>query len=101
METDRLDNHSIRAPLGNRSSVRRHRRGAGNPVAIAKAKAEADRHALQVLPIIIKIRSTGKTSLSEIATELNNRGISSARQRQWYAMSVRNLLARVCHLLDH
>jgi hypothetical protein len=68
-------------------------------VAIAKAKASADRHALDVLPIIIEIRSTGKMSLGEISAELNNRGILSARRCQWYPMTVSNLLARVRRLL--
>jgi hypothetical protein len=56
-----------RNPLGR--SARRHRRGGGNPVAIEKVKAEADRYALDVLPIIIEIYANGKTSLGEIAAE--------------------------------
>ena len=63
--------------------AQRHRRGGGNPVAIAKVKADADRYALDVLPFIIEIHANGKTSLGEIAAELNNRGIPTARRRQW------------------
>ena len=81
------------------ASARRHRRGGGNPDAIAKVKLEADRHALQVLPTILKIRATGKKGLTEIAGELNSRGIPTARGHQWYPQSVRNLLARVCRVL--
>jgi len=75
------------------------RRGGGNPVAKAKVKANADRHALEVLPIIVEIRATGKTSFGEISAELNNRGVLSARRRQWYPTTVSNLLARVRHLV--
>jgi hypothetical protein len=40
-------------------------------VAKAKVKANADRHALDVLPIIIEIRATGKATFGEISAELN------------------------------
>jgi len=80
-------------------STRRHRRGGGNPVAVAKVKADADRYALEVLPLIIEIHSNGKTSLGEIAAELNNRGIPTPRRRQWQPMTVSNLLARVRRML--
>ena len=81
------------------TGTRPSRRGGGNPVATAKAKSNADRHALNVLPIVIEICSTGKTSLGEISAELNNRGVLSARRRQWYPMTVSNLLARARRLL--
>ena len=38
-----------------------------NQVAIATAKANADRHALDVAPSIIEIRSIGKVSFGKIA----------------------------------
>ena len=80
-------------------SARRHRRGGGNPVAIAKVKANADRFALDVLPIIIEIYANGKTSLGEIAAELNNRGIPTPRRRRWFPMTVSYLLARIRRML--
>jgi hypothetical protein len=89
-------------PLGNRNgarALRRWRRGGGNPVAIAKVKADADRRALDVLPIIVQICSTGKNSFGAISAELNKRGILSARGRQWHPMTVRNLLTRADRLL--
>jgi len=64
-----------------------------------KVKADADRYALAVLPIIIEIHANGETSLGEIAAELNNRAIPTARGRQWQPMTVSNLLARVRRLL--
>ena len=79
--------------------ARRYRRGGGNPIAIAKVKADADRYALEVLPLIIEIHSNGKTSLGEIAAEQNNRGIPTPRRRQWQPMTVSNLLARVRRML--
>jgi hypothetical protein len=81
------------------TGARPSRRGGGNPVATAKVRAAADRHALNVLPMIMEIRSTGKTSFGEISAELNNRGVLSARCRQWYPMTVSNLLARARRLL--
>jgi len=57
-------------------SARRHRRGGGNPVAIAKVKADADRCALDVLPIIIEIHPNGKTSLGEIRSRIEQAGDS-------------------------
>jgi hypothetical protein len=87
-----------REPPG-RSARRYYRRGGGNPVAIAKVKADADRFALDVLPIIIEIYANGKTSLGEISAELNNRGIPTPRRRRWYPMTVSYLLARIRRML--
>ena len=62
--------------------------------AVATIKALADQHATNVLPIIREIRRTGATSLHQIAEALNARGITTPRGGQWYASSVRNVLAR-------
>jgi hypothetical protein len=75
------------------------RRGGGNPAAKAKLKANADRHALEVFPVILEIHSAGITSFSGIAAELNNLGIPTARRRRWHQSTVCNLLARVRRLL--
>lgn len=73
----------------------------GNPdLAAARAagaavlRANADRHAANVLPIIAEIQKTGATTLRAIADALNKRGVSTPRGRQWEAMSVKNVLAR-------
>jgi DNA invertase Pin-like site-specific DNA recombinase len=73
----------------------------GNPkiaaaqgAAVVAVKAEADRAASNVLPIISEIRKSGAISLRAIAKALNARGIPTPRGGRWYAMSVRNALAR-------
>ena len=72
----------------------------GNPnIAVAREagaavlRANADRHAANVLPIIAEIQKTGATTLRAIADALNKRGVSTPRGRQWEAMSVKNALA--------
>ena len=67
-------------------------------------KAEADRHAANVLPIIREAQKVGATSLREIAAALNARGVATARGGQWHAKSVANVLERVGrndHACDH
>ena len=61
--------------------------------ATAARVAKADRHAQNVLPIIDAIQATG-ASLRQIAHALNERGIKTARGREWYATTVANVLAR-------
>jgi DNA invertase Pin-like site-specific DNA recombinase len=56
-----------------------------------RAKAEA--FATKVLPTIQKLRERGKT-LREIAAELNDLGVRTARGGKWYAATVRGILAR-------
>ena len=62
--------------------------------AVEAIEANANRHAANVLPIIREIKRAGARSLREIADALNVRGITTARGGQWYASSVRNVLAR-------
>ena len=57
-------------------------------------KAEADRYATNVLPIIREAQKAGARTLREIAEALNARGIATARGGQWYAQSVANVLGR-------
>jgi DNA invertase Pin-like site-specific DNA recombinase len=73
----------------------------GNPrlteareTAVDAVKAAADRHAANVLPIIREAQKAGATTLREIADVLNARGVSTARGGQWYATSVKNMMAR-------
>jgi DNA invertase Pin-like site-specific DNA recombinase len=63
-------------------------------MALETIGAAADSHAANVLPIIREIRKAGATTLREIAEALNARGVQTARGGQWYAMTVRNVLAR-------
>lgn len=78
--------------------------GASNPVirealhqseakSIQTRKAKADLHAANVLPLIHAIQARG-ASLRQIAGELNERDVKTARGGQWHAMTVRNLLQR-------
>jgi DNA invertase Pin-like site-specific DNA recombinase len=62
--------------------------------AVDAVRAAADRHATNVLPIIREAQKAGATTLREIADVLNARGISTARGGQWYATSVKNMMAR-------
>lgn len=62
--------------------------------AVEAVTAEADRFAANVLPIIKEAQRAGATSLRDIATALNARGVATARGGQWHAKSVSNMLAR-------
>jgi DNA invertase Pin-like site-specific DNA recombinase len=67
---------------------------AAQEAAVAAVRAEADRAAGNVLPIIAEIRKSGATTLRAIAEALNARGVPTPRGGRWHAMSVRNALAR-------
>lgn len=60
----------------------------------AAVMANAATRAGNILPVVEAIRATGISTLAGIAGALNSRGIPTARRGQWYASSVRNLLAR-------
>ena len=62
--------------------------------AVETVRAEADRYAANVLPIIREAQKAGARTLRELADALNARGISTARGGQWYAQTVANVLAR-------
>lgn len=62
--------------------------------AVEAVKAEADRYAANVLPIIREAQKAGANTLRQIAEALNARGIATARGGQWYAQSVANILER-------
>ena len=58
--------------------------------AIVAVKANADRHADNVIPMVREIQRAGATSLRDIATALNARGITSPRGGPWHPTSVRS-----------
>lgn len=73
----------------------------GNPRAVEAAvkpqaahRANADRFAAEMLPMIEGIRAAGISTLGGIADALNKRGVPTARAGRWHAMTVRNLIAR-------
>lgn len=83
-------------PIGNPNGAKALLGRSGYKVAVKVIRANADRHAEDVLPIIEDIRAEGVTTLHGIAAELNERGILTARAGQWHPTTVRNLLSRVC-----
>lgn len=65
----------------------------GAKSAVVRAAA-ADSHAQAVWPIVQGMAAAG-ASLRAIAAELNAKGMTTPRGKQWQATSVKNLLARV------
>jgi hypothetical protein len=57
-------------------------------------KAEAERFAGTVLPIIKQVKKAGATTLQQIADALNDRGVATARGSSLYPSNERNVLAR-------
>ena len=62
--------------------------------AVASVKADDDRFAKNVAPIIREIKSTGVASHRGIARSLNARGVATARGGQWTAVQVGSILKR-------
>src|SRR5262245_56013732 len=77
------------ATLGNRTNI-----GVAGQAGRRALRAEADRFAANLLPIIRSIQSAGPIGMVSIAKMLNERGIRTARGGQWHVSSVANLLAR-------
>jgi DNA invertase Pin-like site-specific DNA recombinase len=63
-------------------------------IALENIKANADRSAANVLPVIKEIMRAGATSLRDVAEALNARGIPTQRGGRWHPQSVANVLAR-------
>ena len=57
-------------------------------------KANADRFAASVLPIVASLQASGIIGLSALAEALNARGIGAPRGGKWRGSAVRRLLAR-------
>jgi DNA invertase Pin-like site-specific DNA recombinase len=62
--------------------------------AVATLKADADRFAKNVAPIIREIQSSGVASHCGIARSLNARGVATARGGEWSAVQVGSVLRR-------
>ncbi len=62
--------------------------------AIERRSQIASQSANELIPIIDNIRSEGSTSLREIAAELNQLGIKTARGSEWKATSVSRIISR-------
>jgi len=62
--------------------------------AVASTKANADRFATNVAPIIRDIEGSGITSRRAIARALNARGVATARGGRWTEVQVGSILQR-------
>jgi DNA invertase Pin-like site-specific DNA recombinase len=82
--------------LGNPNGAAALRRAgqAGAPLRAAIAR-NADRHALDLAPVVADIRASGRTSLRAMAAELNARGMLTRRGGRWHVSTVMNLLERI------
>jgi DNA invertase Pin-like site-specific DNA recombinase len=69
------------------------RKAAAMSVAIRQGKAR--RRAADLTPIIAEIRTSGATSLRQIAAALNDKGIPTSRGGLWSALQVSRVLGRV------
>ncbi|MGE5539625.1 MAG: recombinase family protein [Gemmatimonas sp.] len=74
------------------------RLGSPTPHAGAKRAAEtrtnaAASHAANALPVIQALKDSGLTSLRQIATALNSRGLKTRRGGEWHAKAVARALA--------
>ena len=62
--------------------------------AVKATKANANRNAVAILPVVRQMQDAGARTLREVAEALNVRGIATPRGGKWYATSVKNLLDR-------
>jgi DNA invertase Pin-like site-specific DNA recombinase len=67
---------------------------AARQVSLRRRKAQADRRAANVVPVIDTLRRTGLTSLRAIAEALNARGVHTPRGGLWHASTVRDVMRR-------
>lgn len=82
--------------LGNpKGAAALKRAGKGNAAALAAVRADAERHAANLRPIVEDLRRQGIVSLPAIAKALNDRRMETPRGGKWHPSSVKNLLARV------
>jgi DNA invertase Pin-like site-specific DNA recombinase len=77
------------AQLGNRTNLP-EAQASGRQVQVDQALARA----ANVLPVIREIQDAGCSTLREIASALNRRGIQTARGAEWTAMAVKRVMDR-------
>jgi DNA invertase Pin-like site-specific DNA recombinase len=95
----RLISERTRSALAARKA---HGARLGNPSNAGEAAAlgrevqvgEAEGFAARILPIVTALQAQGIDDLRGLAAALNQRGVRTARGRQWHVSTVRNLLAR-------
>ena len=82
--------------LGNPNGAAALRRaGKGNTASCIAQKARANARALDLSEVIEDVVAKGHTTLKAQATELNKRGIKTARGGRWYPSTVSNVRARL------
>jgi DNA invertase Pin-like site-specific DNA recombinase len=81
--------------LGNPRGIAAFNGISGAAASAATRMRNADEHAVRLRDTIAGMRSQGITSLGKLAAALNDGGFVTPRGGQWYASSVRNLLARI------
>ena len=67
----------------------------GNLAGLTAIKSKADKHAVNLEPVIKSLQKEGIQSLGGIAQQLNERGMLTPRGGLWYKSSVKNLLNRL------
>ena len=97
----RLISERTRAALAQRKAQGArlgNRRNAAKAAAFGRSAQteEADRFAMNAMPIIESIRRSGVSTLAGITEALNARGLRSARGGKWHVSAVQNVLARAC-----
>jgi len=58
-------------------------------------RAEADRFAHQIKPVILDLRASGITSIRALAKALNKREVATAAGGQWHPTTVHRLIRRI------
>jgi len=82
--------------LGNPNGAAALRRAQkGNEASLRVITDNADRHALNLRPVLDALSEEGITSLGQIADALNERDMITPRGGRWHKSSVRNLIARL------
>ena len=82
--------------LGNPNGAAALRRaGKGNAAGVRAIQSKADDHASDLAPVVDSMHLEGISSLGEMATALNERGMLTPRGGRWHKSSVKNLLARL------
>lgn len=71
------------------------RAGKGNAASVQAMKDSANARAADLADVLEHVQSQGHSTLQAIATELNRRGIRTARGGRWHASTVANLRARI------
>jgi DNA invertase Pin-like site-specific DNA recombinase len=73
-------------------------RAIGTAISVTVRKANSASRASDLMPTIRAVQDEGKTSLREIAAELNARGIAASRGGAWQPTSVKRVLDRAAAL---